>query len=120
MSTPRKIGNYLDCFPLVNILPQWKNKDFKSFGNSSITLPNNCVSTIIADIFPPWHCVNTHLNVPDQQTAKTLASIEVITLADQFLKSTWLLLSLLIPMEAVRVYLNVHTWLLHFGFIVVK
>ena len=36
----------------------------------------------IADIFPPWHCINKELNAPDQQTAKTSAVIEVITLAD--------------------------------------
>ena len=66
--------------------------DFKLFGNGLITLPrlmgsNNCFSTIIADGLPPWHCVNTHLNAPDQQTAKTSAFIEVVTLADdQLLK----------------------------------
>ncbi len=39
----------------------------------------------------PWHCVNTHLNASDQQTAKTSAFIEVLTLAnDQLIKDIWL------------------------------
>ena len=66
--------------------------DFKLFGNGLITFPrllgtNNCFSMIIADVFPPWHCVDTHLNAPDQQTTKTLTFIEEISLADdQLLK----------------------------------
>ncbi|MEE6526683.1 hypothetical protein FKM82_027469 [Ascaphus truei] len=61
--------------------------DFKLFGNGLITRPrlmggNNCFAKIIADVFPPWHCVNTHLNAPDQQTAKTSTFIEEVTLAD--------------------------------------
>jgi len=32
--------------------------------------------------FPFRRCVNTHLNAPDQQTAKTSAFIVVISLAD--------------------------------------
>ena len=49
---------------------------------------NNRFSMITVDVFPPCHCVNTHLNAPDQQTAKTLAFIEVFILADdQSLKS---------------------------------
>ena len=52
---------------------------------------NNCFSMIIADMFPPWHCVNTHLNAPDQQPAKTLAFVEAVTLADaHLLKGIWL------------------------------
>jgi len=43
---------------------------------------SNRFSQIISDVFPPWHCVNTHLNAPDQQTVKTSAVIEVLTLAD--------------------------------------
>jgi len=30
---------------------------------------NNCFSEIIADVFPPWHRVNTHLDAAEQQTA---------------------------------------------------
>jgi len=37
---------------------------------------------IIADVFPPWHCVNTHVNGSDQHTAKTSAFIKVLTLED--------------------------------------
>ena len=45
----------------------------------------------IAYVFPPWYCANTHLNALDQQTAKTSAFIEVVTLAvDQLLKGIWL------------------------------
>jgi len=43
---------------------------------------NNCFSKIIADVFPPLDCVNTRLNAPDQQTAKTYACIEVLRLDD--------------------------------------
>ena len=43
---------------------------------------NNGFTTITADVFPPSHCVNTNLNAPDQQTAKTSAFIDVVTLAD--------------------------------------
>lgn len=49
---------------------------------------NKCFSKAIFDVFPPWHCVNTHLNLPDKQTARTAAFIEVCTSADcQFMKS---------------------------------
>ena len=27
---------------------------------------NSFFSQIIADVFPPWHCVNIHLSAPDQ------------------------------------------------------
>ena len=43
---------------------------------------NNCFSKIIADVFPPWHRVNTHLNAAEQQTDKTSAFIEVLALTD--------------------------------------
>jgi len=71
---------------------------------------NNCFSKIIADVFPPWHRVNTHLDAAEQQTDQTPAFIEVLTLTeDQLIRalisSTWLLLTLLIPVEAVRVHL---------------
>jgi len=36
---------------------------------------NNCFSKIIADVFPPWRCVKTHLNAPDQPTDKTSAAL---------------------------------------------
>ena len=80
---------------------------------------NSCFSRITADAFPPWHCVNTHLNAPDQQTDKTSAFREVLTLTDDQLISAlisriWMLLILLIPVEAVRVHLVFQTLLLHF------
>jgi len=52
---------------------------------------NNWFSKIIADVFPPWNCVNTHHDAADQQTAKMSAFIEVLTLADhQLMKCIWL------------------------------
>ena len=49
--------------------------DTKMFGNGLITLPRLMGSTsffskIIADVFPPGHCVKAHLNDPDQQSDK--------------------------------------------------
>ncbi len=41
-----------------------------------------CYSKIIADVLPPWRYVNTHLKASDQQTDKTSAFLEVLTLAD--------------------------------------
>ena len=66
----------------------------------------SCFSKNIADVFPPWHRVNTHLNAPDQQTDKT---IEVLTLTDdQLMKYIWsaaLAASYhLNSMEAVKMY----------------
>jgi len=53
--------------------------------------PAHCFSKIIAYVFPFWHCMDTHLNVPDEQTAKTSAFIEVLTLTDdQLIKYIWL------------------------------
>ena len=49
------------------------------FGNGN-GLFLNCFSKITADFFPPWHFANTHLNAPEQQTAKTSAFIEVLAL----------------------------------------
>ena len=43
---------------------------------------NNCFSKIITSLFPLQHCVNTHLNAPDQQRAKATAFTEVLTLTD--------------------------------------
>jgi len=33
---------------------------------------NNCFHKITENVFPPWQCVNAHLNAADQQTAKTI------------------------------------------------
>ena len=75
---------------------------------------NSCFSEVIADVFPPWHRVNTHL-----ETDRTSAFIELLTLTDDqliraLISSSWLLLSLLVPVEAVRVHLVFHTLLLSF------
>lgn len=38
-----------------------------------------------------WHCVNTHLDAPDQKTARTSGFIEVLNQAtDQLMKYIWL------------------------------
>ena len=37
---------------------------------------NNCFSKIIADVFPPWHRVNTHLDAAEQQTDQTSTFID--------------------------------------------
>ena len=47
-------------------------------------------SKSVTDVCPPWHCVKTHLNAPDQQTAKSSAFIEVLRAADnQLIKCIW-------------------------------
>ena len=45
---------------------------------------NNCFSNINAVVFLPLlPCVNTHLNAPDHQAAKTSDFLEVVTLDDE-------------------------------------
>lgn len=75
--------------------------DLKVFRNSLLSLPrlmgrHRCFSKIMANIFPPLCCVNTHLigtsKLPDLQFIKLHLII-----------SFWLLPVHLIPMEAVRV-----------------
>ncbi len=88
MSTPGRIGFCLECLPIVNNLPHCRMMDFTLFGNGLITLPRLMTATIaynIADVFSLWHCVNTHLKASDQQTAKTSALKEVLTLADDLI-----------------------------------
>jgi len=60
---------------------------------------NSCFSEIIADVFPPWHRVNTHLDAAEQQTDRTSALMKVLTLTDDqwiraLISSTCLLLNL--------------------------
>lgn len=38
------------------------------------------ISNDIADVFPAWHCVHTHLCAPEQRPDKTPAVIEALTL----------------------------------------
>ena len=40
------------------------------------------IHKLIANVTPSWHCITTHLDAPDQQTAQTFAYIEKVTLAD--------------------------------------
>lgn len=52
---------------------------------------NRCLFKLTAKTFPPQHCVNRHLNVSDQQTAKISAFTECLTLSDdQLFKWIWL------------------------------
>ena len=86
---------------------------------------NDCFSKIIADVFPPWHRVNTHLDAAEQQTDRTPVFIEELTLTDDqlisaLISSTWLLLSFFIPVEAVGVHLFLHTVLLYFILVLVN
>lgn len=39
----------------------------------------NVFCKITANVFPSWYSINTHLNAPGQQTAKTCTFIEVLT-----------------------------------------
>ena len=64
------------------------------------------LSTADSRTFPPEAGFIRHLNAPDQQTAKNSACL--CTLADNqlirvLISSAWLELTLLIPVEAVRV-----------------
>jgi len=94
-STPWKIGNcQWQCFPFVDDLSHCGMMDSKLFGNGPITLPrwmgnHQCSSKIIDDVFPSWHCVNTHLDAPD--LPKVSAFTEVLTPANNHLiKCVWL------------------------------
>ena len=78
---------------------------------------NSCFSKIIADVFPPWHRVNKHLDAAEQQTDKTSAFIELLTLTDDqliraLISSTWLLHTFFTLIETGRVDLVFHTLLL--------
>ena len=69
--------------------------------------------------------MDKHLFAPDQLIAKTSAFGEVLTPPDDQLISamishTWLLLTLLIPVKAVRVELVLLKLLLHFGSVSVQ
>ena len=85
---------------------------------------SDCFSKIIAYIFPPWHCVNAHLNAAYLQW-ENFCFIEVFTLDDDklikciLINSAWLQLTLLTPVGAVRVYL-VFTKRSVFGLVFVK
>jgi len=86
-------GNCLECFPLeIQMKTYCRIMYFKWFENSLVTLArlmdsNNCLSKTTADVVPPWHCVNTHLDALDQQTAKNSTFIKLVTLTeDQIIK----------------------------------
>ena len=74
----------------------------------------------MVDVFPLLHCVNTHLNAPDQQTEKSFCFYRGVPTywwsvnQMHLIISTWLILTFLIPKDAVRMDLVCHTLLLHF------
>jgi len=77
----------------------------KLFGNDLLTLPKLmgsgcCFTQIIADVFTPRLLVNRHLNAA--LNCQSLYSfIQVLTPADdQLIRCIWLLLTLLILLEA--------------------
>lgn len=41
---------------------------------------NNCFSKITANVFSPWHCVNTYMKTLDQQTTQSSTFIDVLRL----------------------------------------
>ena len=60
--------------------------NFKLFGDDLIILPrlssNNGFSEVMADALSYRPDVDTHLNAPEDQTAKCSAFIEIVTLLD--------------------------------------
>lgn len=72
-SLPGTIGSRLECFSPLNNHSHYRMMGFKLFGNDLVTVPRlskNFLCRIITDVFLYWHCVNTHLEAPYQQTAK--------------------------------------------------
>ena len=71
-SPAEKIGNCLRCFPfsvwILFLTAEWWTLNCLHVLTTPPSLmgSNSCFSMIIADVFPPWHCV-AHLNAPDQQ-----------------------------------------------------
>lgn len=68
----------------------------------------------------------THLNAPDLQPAKTSFFLEAVTLSDDqfyqvhFINSTWLLLTLLVPLEALRIFFVFNIRFMLFLFLIRK
>ena len=64
-----------------------ENRQKELFENGLIVFPrsmgcNSFFSKVIVDAVPPWHCINTHQNVPDQQIAKKSAFIKVLAFTE--------------------------------------
>lgn len=60
-----------------------------------------CSSIIMTDVLPRWHCVNSHLNAPEQQTIRILWT----SADDQSTSSRWPKLTLLNPEDAGSVFI---------------
>jgi len=69
-STHETIANCPECFALVNNRSYCRMMDSKYCENGLIRFPrlmgSSCFSKIIADVFPPSHCVDTQLNAAEQ------------------------------------------------------
>lgn len=88
--TPVKNGYFLKCYPLMHNHPHCRTLIFRCFGNGPVIISRlmcrrDCSSKSIAYVIPLWHCVNSHLTVPYQQTAKTFVFLEVCTPSDDHL-----------------------------------
>jgi len=77
MFTPGKIGSCVGCFPLLNNLSLCRMMDSEWFGNGPFypSLMDGQQHSLAV-----LHCVDSHLNAPEQQTDLTSAFIEVLTL----------------------------------------
>jgi len=81
---------------------------------------NNCFSKIIVDVFPPWHCVNTHLKAPEQQTANSAHTCWWSINQMHSINKSWMQLTFLIPIKVVMAYVVFDTLLLHFVWVLEK
>lgn len=72
-------SNSLSCWPnlkqditfgQLNAQVLWHWVDIEFCAVCWTTNGNNCFSNTSNYVFPSWYCVNTHLNVTDQQTTK--------------------------------------------------
>lgn len=90
------LENSLKYFPHVNNVSHSRMMYIKLFGKGLKSLCKfmSRKSEVDANVFPPQHCVNTHMkNAPDQQTAKPVAFIEVLLPADDQVSQAHLIIS---------------------------
>jgi len=68
----RHICNDAGTHTYEHIIPMEVHFDQNITGLSRVGCGYSCFSSIIAGVFSPWHCVNTHPNAPDQLSDKLL------------------------------------------------
>lgn len=102
MTIPTDTCRVQDASPLPPLISPLNNPshfwmtDTILFTSAFTSLPrmtksNNNFSKTLVDVFPPWHCVSTHLNALDQHAAKMSGLIVVGSPADNTLiKCIWL------------------------------